>query len=106
MFNIPSRPIPRRTFLRGAGVALALPYLNAMWPARAYGDEENGGPPLRLVCICTTLGLHAPYFVPTMAGKDYPLTPYLEPLKDFRSQFTIFSGLSHPEVSGSNGHDS
>ena len=106
MFNIPSGPIPRRMFLRGAGVALALPYLEAMWPLRAYGREENSGPPSRLVCICTTLGLHAPYFVPTMPGREYPLTPYLEPLKDFRSQFTVFSGLSHPEVSGSNGHDS
>ena len=87
-------------------MALALPYLDAMWPARADGAEGTVGPPSRLVCICTTLGLHAPYFVPTRTGKDYALTPYLEPLKDFRSQFTVFSGLSHPEVSGSNGHDS
>src|SRR5262249_31393646 len=45
-----------------------------------------------------------PYFFPEKAGKDYPLTPYLEVLKDFRDDFTIMSGLSHPGVDV--GHDS
>ena len=57
-----------------------------------------------MVCICTPLGLHPQAFFPEKAGKDYELTPYLEVLKDFRDDFTVISGLSHPEVGAS--HDS
>jgi hypothetical protein len=57
-------------------------------------------PPRRMICINTTLGLHTPNLFPSQTGRDYELTPYLEPLKDFRSDFTVFSGLSHPEVDG------
>src|SRR6266542_2068381 len=92
----------RRTFLRAAGMSLALPWLVALAPARGLAAEAK--PPRRMVCICTPLGLHPPYFFPQKAGKDYPLTPYLEVLKDFRDDFTVLSGLSHPEVGPS--HDS
>src|SRR5438093_685452 len=57
-----------------------------------------------MVCICTPLGLHAPYLIPEQAGRDYQLTPYLEVLREFRNDFTIISGLAHPEVGSS--HDS
>src|SRR5262249_6620830 len=57
-----------------------------------------------MVCVCAPLGLHPPYFFPEQAGPDYRLTPYLEVLKDFRDDFTVMSGLSHPEVGPS--HDS
>jgi hypothetical protein len=92
----------RRNFLRTAGVSLALPWLDAMAPLRALGAAAP--PPRRMVCICTPLGLHPPYLFPDKAGKDYILTPYLEVLKDFRNDFTIMSGLSHPHVGAS--HDS
>ena len=87
----------RRTFLRGAGVTLALPLLEAMTPLRAQAAVQS---PRRMVCINTTLGLHTPNLFPSAAGKDYELTPYLEPLAEFRRDFTVFSGLSHPEVDG------
>ena len=87
----------RRTFLRGAGVTLALPLLEAMTPLRAQAAAQS---PRRMVCINTTLGLHTPNLFPSAAGKDYALTPYLEPLAEFRRDFTVFSGLSHPEVDG------
>ncbi|QDU20937.1 DUF1552 domain-containing protein [Urbifossiella limnaea] len=87
----------RRTFLKAAGVALALPRLDAFaQPAAAV--------PRRAVFICAPLGLHAPYFFPTAAGRDYALTPYLEPLRDLRNDFTVVSGLAHPDVGPS--HDS
>jgi hypothetical protein len=86
----------RRTFLRGAGVTLALPLLEVMTPLRA----ASARPPRRMICINTTLGLHTPNLFPEKAGKDYALTPYLEAIKDFRNDFTVFSGLSHPEVDG------
>ncbi len=94
--------LDRRTFLRGAGVALALPSLDAMVP-RSRG-AAGSPPPRRMVCICTPLGLHAPNFFPEKAGKEYELTPYLEIVKDFRDDMTIMSGLSHPGVES--GHDS
>ena len=59
-----------------------------------------------MVCICTSLGLHAPFLFPNETGADYALTPYLEILKDVRSDFTLFSGLSHPDQTGANGHTS
>jgi hypothetical protein len=52
-----------------------------------------------MVCICAPLGLHPPYFFPEKNGKDYELTPYLEVLEDFRSEFTVVSGLSHAGLS-------
>jgi hypothetical protein len=94
--------LSRRTFLRGAGVTLALPLLEAMMPLRtkAAAAAAAAGPPRRMICINTTLGLHTPNLFPEKAGKDYVPTPYLEAIKEFRNEFTIFSGLSHPEVDG------
>ena len=98
-----SLALSRRTFLRGAGVTLALPLLEAMTPWRARAAAAAAGTPAsprRMICINTTLGLHTPNLFPELAGKDYALTPYLEPLAEFRRDFTVFSGLSHPEVDG------
>jgi hypothetical protein len=78
----------RRTFLRAAGVSLALPCLDAH-------AAPAGTPRRRMVCICAPLGLHPAYFFPEKDGTDYELTPYLEVLKEFRSDFTVVSGLSH-----------
>jgi hypothetical protein len=90
----------RRNFLRASGVSLALPWLDTFAAAPPLAAK----PPSRMVCICTPLGLHTPYLYPAKAGKGYALTPYLEVLKDFRDDFTIISGLSHPDVGSS--HDS
>jgi hypothetical protein len=89
----------RRHFLRAAGVSLALPWLESL--ARTSGAAR---PPRRMVCICTPLGLHPANFFPERPGRDYALTPYLDVLRDFRNDFTVVSGLAHPEVGSS--HDS
>jgi hypothetical protein len=94
-----SNRICRRSLLRGAGVTLTLPLLEAM-QRRSSRAAEAAEPPRRMICINTTLGLHTPYLFPTATGRDYELTPYLEPIQNFRDQFTVFSGLSHPEVDG------
>jgi hypothetical protein len=52
-----------------------------------------------MVCICTPLGLHPPYFFPEKDGADYEPTPYLEVLKEFRGDFTVVSGLWHAGMS-------
>ena len=94
-----SNRICRRSLLRGAGVTLTLPLLEAMQPRSSQAAEATE-PPRRMICINTTLGLHTPYLFPTATGRDYELTPYLESIQNFRDQFTVFSGLSHPEVDG------
>jgi hypothetical protein len=91
------RPLSRRTFLRAAGVSLALPHLEAMGPLRAAGGPDV---PRRMVCVETNMGILPQYFFPEKAGKDYAPTPYLERLKPFRDQFTVLSGTSHPGVGG------
>src|SRR5436305_5004352 len=91
------RPLSRRTFLRGAGVALALPLLDAMRPAVAAGKADV---PRRMVCVETNMGILPQFFFPEKAGKDYAPTPYLERLSKYRNQLTVFSGVSHPGVTG------
>ncbi len=90
--------LSRRTFLRGAGVALALPLLESMLPA-----SQNGTPaatPRRMVAIETNMGILPQFFFPERSGRDYRLTPYLEKLAAVRNQMTVFSGVSHPGVTG------
>ncbi len=94
----PASPLPRRTFLRGTGVALSLPLLDAMIPA-GFAKQPTTAPK-RILTVCTTYGLHAPLLFPDTAGRNYESTPYLDLLADLRDEFTIFSGLSHPGVDG------
>ena len=85
--------IPRRRFLRTAGVALALPCLEASAPVRAATHAI--GPVRRMICICAPLGLYPPHFFPEKSGRDYELTSYLEVLQEYRTDFTVISGLTH-----------
>ena len=98
MTHIARVALSRRTLLRAAGATLALPLLDAMRPT--FGREGNSQVPRRLIAVCTNLGLLERHFFPAENGLDYALTPYLEKLKDFRNQFTVFSGTSHPDVTG------
>lgn len=89
----------RRRFLQAAGVSLALPLLESHG-ARA---AETASPPRRMFAANIYFGLYGESFFPQVAGRAYTLTPYLNPLKDYKDSFTVFSGLSHPDVS--QGHD-
>lgn len=102
--SIPAVPISRRAFLRGTGVALALPFLDAMWPLRAGATEA--AIPKRLVAVCTTLGIYGPALYPKETGREYTSTPYLDLMREHRNEFTVFSGLSHPDQAGADGHSS
>jgi hypothetical protein len=93
------RSLDRRTFLRGAGAAMALPWLSAMDRAFA-GQARQGQAPRRFVAITLGLGLHAENLNPTKPGADYESTLYLKQLEDLRKQYTVISGSSHPGVSG------
>jgi hypothetical protein len=92
-----NRPLARRTFLRGAGVALALPWLDAMTPAFARGPAA---PPRRMLAVQTSMGILPQFFFPEGTGKGYKASPYLDLLRDFREQMTVFGGVSHPYVDG------
>jgi len=95
-------PISRRAALKASGIAIALPLLESMKPAIGH---EHMAPPKRMVLICNALGLHSPSLFPKTSGTDYVNTEYLELLKEHRSDFTLFSGLSHPDQNGKDPHD-
>jgi hypothetical protein len=103
MIDTPSialrRHLPRRSFLRAAGVALGLPLLDAMRPA--FAAEAADAAPRRMLAICNNLGFLSDGFFPKGAGREYELSPYLNLLKEYRNDFTVFSGVSHPDVDGS-----
>ena len=93
-----STPIPRRRFLQGVGVTLALPALECQTPvfARAAATPV----PRRMLLISNNLGVLPQHFFPKNKGAAYTLSLYLKELALFRSDFTVFSGLSHPAVTG------
>lgn len=93
------RPVSRRRFLRAAGVALALPMLDAMRPAFARTPADHATP-RRFLGVCNNLGLLPEFFFPKTAGTDYEPSPYLQLLQAHRDQFTVFSGVWHPDVDG------
>ncbi len=94
------RPLSRRHLLRGTGILLGLPLLEAMQPAFARAAAPV--PPRRFLGICNNLGLLPEKFFPdaTQTGRGYALSPYLEHLKDYRDEFTVLSGVWHPDVDG------
>src|SRR5262250_1882289 len=104
------RPLDRRCFLRGVGVSLALPLLDSMTPAFAASSKvssalEPGAKPRRMFAICNNLGLLGDQFFPTGAGRDYVPSPYLKILQEHRQDFSVFAGVSHPNVDGSHASD-
>src|SRR6185369_11159848 len=97
--------ISRRSFLRGAGILLSLPLLEAMQPAFAglaakAAGLDSTGKPRRMFAICNNLGVLPEFFFPAQKGPKYALSPYLEILREHRNDFTVFSGVSHPDVDG------
>ncbi|MGY8642230.1 MAG: DUF1552 domain-containing protein [Verrucomicrobiales bacterium] len=94
-----SQKTSRRTFLRGAGVTLGLPFLESLQPSIANAAAASA-PAKRMVAINVGLGLHGPNILPTVAGKDYEETSYLKMLGGLRDDYTVISGTSHPEVGG------
>ncbi|HEX4951267.1 MAG TPA: DUF1552 domain-containing protein [Blastocatellia bacterium] len=98
-----SAHISRRTLLRGMGVALALPALECMTPV--FARAATPAVPRRLLVIVNNIGVLSKHFFPAQAGSDYEMSPYLSALADFRKDFTVFSGLSHPGVTGGHSTD-
>ena len=79
---------------------MALPWLDAMLPAFARGEAALPPVPRRMLAVCNNLGLLPDQFFPTGEGNEYTASPYLELLAGHRNAFTVFSGVSHPDVDG------
>ncbi len=90
--------LSRRTVLKGLGISLALPMLEAMLPR--FARAAAPAPPRRFVGMMTNMGILPQYFFPEQDGRDYALTPYLEILKEHRDNLTVLSGVSLPGVDG------
>ncbi len=101
--------ITRRQMLKGAGVAFALPFLEAMLPPFTQRLFAAATPetkaPRRFIGICNNLGVLPDRFFPSVGGKNYELSPYLKEIEDHKANFTVLSGVSHPGVDGSHSSD-
>ena len=104
---MPRLPLSRRHMLRGAGVTLGLPFLEAMVPRlqaatfrfKAWRKSAGASVP-RLICCYVPNGVNIVDWVRTEIGENYQLSPTLSVLKDHRSDFTVISGLGHPASQG------
>lgn len=92
-FRRPSWYVPRRALLRGAGAALALPFLEQMLPpGRAAQAAEV---PKRFVAFFVPNGIYMQRFTPAAEGAGYALTPILTPLAPIKDDVLVASGFSN-----------
>ena len=100
-----TKPLSRRTVLRGLGATVALPFLDAMSPG--LSARQRAKPIHRFQAIFVPNGMAMEYWSPEAAGRDFELTPILQPLAPFKDQMLVFSGLDatwtfiHAGASGS-----
>jgi len=87
---ITGKSLHRRTFLRGAGAALALPFLDAMAPALARASKA----PTRLAFIYHPVGMILDKWTPTAEGANFEFTPTMKALEPFRENISILTGLA------------
>lgn len=101
---IGKKHLSRRTLLRGAGVSVALPFLDAMLPAQSPIRGSAAAPPPRFSFIYVPHGMIMDEFTPASEGTDFEITDILTPLAPFRDRLTIVSGLeAKPAGDGSAG---
>ena len=105
---ITKKHLPRRTLLRGAGVTLALPLLDAMLPGATAFAQTAARPVKRFVGVWHPHGASPGYWSPTEEGKDFEFSFITKPLEPFRDRTVLISGLdctaaySTPEEPGGN----
>jgi hypothetical protein len=96
-FNITGqvRPMSRRTMLKGLGVAMALPMLEAMGTtSHAIAATGNGVTPTRMAMVFAPNGVNYDHWVPKGQGKRYELSPTLKPLEGVRQHVNVMTGLT------------
>src|SRR5665213_4040113 len=86
--------IPRRAMLKGVGASIALPLVEAMFPATAAAAATAGGKtPKRFAFVGFPHGAIMDRLSPKETGTDFTMSPILQPLEPFRKHLTIVSGL-------------
>ncbi len=90
--------LPRRTFLRGAGAAVALPLLDAMVPALSALSATAAAPVRRLGFVYIPNGAVMQQWTPEQTGPGFALSPILQPLAPYKDQLTVVSGLAHGQA--------
>jgi Protein of unknown function (DUF1552) len=95
---VTKRSIPRRTFLRGVGVGVALPLLDAMVPALTAVAQTAAKPQLRVGFVYIPHGVIMREWTPAAAGAAFEFTPILKPLEPFRDSLVVVSNLTRAEV--------
>ena len=98
--------IPRRTFLRGLGASIALPMLDAMRPARALAASASKTP-VRIAFLFVPNGVNTAEWTPAAEGADFDLPYTLQPLKAYKNDLLVISGLAHDKgrANGDGGGD-
>jgi hypothetical protein len=92
---ITKKHLPRRTFLRGMGVTMALPLLDSMIPARTLLAQTAASPRARLGFVYVPHGAVMDKWTPVTEGAGFELTPILKPLEQYRDRMNVISGLGH-----------
>jgi hypothetical protein len=95
---VTKRHLPRRTFLRGAGVTLALPLLESMVPALTPLRLTAAAPVRRFVGIWHPHGAAPGYWSPLQEGRDFEFSYITKPLEPFRNRVVLITGLDMPEA--------
>lgn len=104
MANIQSQKwlLPRRSFLRGAGATLALPFLDAMRPLMAAGTSASL--PVRIALLYMPNGVRADRWTPEGKGRGFKLSPILSPLEKHKQELLILTGLQNKASFTGDGH--
>src|SRR5262245_57964114 len=98
---VTKKHLPRRTFLRGMGAAIALPMLDSMIPAFAAPADKKA--PVRLAFAYAPNGMIMEYWTPKQLGGNFEFTRILKPLEPFREDLMVLTGLSHLKGEGVGG---
>jgi hypothetical protein len=91
-----TKPLSRRALLRGVGVTLSLPWLEAMGPLTAWAESAKPGSvaPNRMAFLYVPNGIHMPAWTPKETGAQFTLPPTLQPLSKLQSKLLVLSGLT------------
>ena len=96
-----NKHLSRRTFLRGAGVTLSLPFLDSMVPAHSLlRAAAITSPKTRLGCFYVPHGATMYKWTPTTEGKGFEFSDSLSPLAKYRDRVTVVSNLTHASATG------
>ena len=92
--NFLTTTLPRRTVLRGVGASVALPFLDAMFPAFSLRGRAAAKPVRRFQTFYVPNGMAMEFWTPKGEGEAFELSPILEPLAPFRDQMLVLSGIN------------